>query len=389
MKQVTHMNEENQVYLLKYGDGIMVSTLASLYHLCGQEIPIYPTIDPADKTSTGAVVRECLFAIIKVLINLTHRFNRQCKLVFCFRSSIIIERRGNWIICLFVAAFGSKSVGGQSGVVDCSLNLLLRLPDSLPEEKRFDLMMLALILLINLVEQCDDNKKLLIDSKAPPYPENLFDSTSIFSLHISSSFFVRFSTKSLFSLADDSGVEALIELFYKQEELARAEEQKTDAILDGKKDSEQTETVSTTTKSQEEFIEETVTKCKTSHQQIASILQNKIAELLSCLLFCVTVLQKAGRHMEHTLIGAYVVLLLGYLVMDNKVNIPNKITNFYFIIIIIIIALCSIIIQLWWKYWENFRNMNLPFVANCPRTISELWWPFYRSFSISWTSQHR
>lgn len=56
-------------------------------------------------------------------------------------------------------------------------------------------------------------------------------------------------------------MESLIDLFYKQEELARAEEQKTDAILDGKKDSEQTETVSTTTKSQEEFIEETVTKC--------------------------------------------------------------------------------------------------------------------------------
>lgn len=31
-------------------------------------------------------------------------------------------------------------------------------------------------------------------------------------------------------------------------------------------------------------------------------------------------LQKAGRNMEHTLIGAYVGLLLGYLIMDNKVN---------------------------------------------------------------------
>lgn len=64
-----------------------------------------------------------------------------------------------------------------------------------------------------------------------------------------------------YKIAEESGVECLIDLFYKQEELARAEEQKTDAILDGKKDSEQTETVSTTTKSQEEFIEETVTKC--------------------------------------------------------------------------------------------------------------------------------
>ncbi|XP_024938200.1 protein wings apart-like isoform X2 [Cephus cinctus] len=240
LENVTHMNEENQVYLLKYDNGVLVSTLASLYHLCGHEIPIYPTIDPSDKSSTGAVVRECLFAIIKVLINLTHRFNRQ--------------------------SFGSQAVGSQAGVVECSLYLLLRVPDSLPEEKRFDMMMLALILLINLVEQCDDNKKLLIESKAPPSPENVFD------------------------ISGESGVEALIDLFYKQEELARAEEQKTDAILDGKKDSEQTETVSTTTKSQEEFIEETVTK----------------------------LLQKAGRHMEHTLIGAYVVLLLGYLVMDNK-----------------------------------------------------------------------
>ncbi|XP_014486490.1 PREDICTED: protein wings apart-like [Dinoponera quadriceps] len=239
LENVTHMNEENQVYLLKYEDGVLVSTLASLYYFCGQEIPIYPTTDPSDKSSTGAVVRECLFAIIKVLINLTHRFNRQ--------------------------SFGSKSVGSQIGVLDCSLFLLLRVPESLPEEKRFDMMMLALILLINLVEQCDDNKKHLIDSRAPPLLENIFDS-------------------------GESGVESLIDLFYKQEELARAEEQKTDAILDGQKDSEQTETVSTTTKSQEEFIEETVTK----------------------------LLQKAGRHMEHTLIGAYVVLLLGYLIMDNK-----------------------------------------------------------------------
>ncbi|XP_076297338.1 cohesin release factor wings apart-like [Lasioglossum baleicum] len=240
LENVTHMNEENQVYLLKYENGVLVSTLANLYHLCGQEIPIYPTIDPSDKTSTGAVIRECLFAIIKVLINLTHRFNRQ--------------------------SFGSKSVGSQTGVLDCSLYLLLRVPESLPEEKRFDMMMLALIMLINLVEQCDDNKQLLIESRAPPSPENIFDAS------------------------EESGVESLIDLFYKQEELARAEEQKTDAILDGEKDCEQTETVSTTTKSQEEFIEETVTK----------------------------LLQKAGRHMEHTLIGAYVVLLLGYLIMDNK-----------------------------------------------------------------------
>jgi hypothetical protein len=79
----------------------------------------------------------------------------------------------------FRIAFGSKSVGTQNGVLDCSLFLLLRVPESLPEEKRFDMMMLTLILLINLVEQCDENKRLLIESKAPPLSENIFDGKSI------------------------------------------------------------------------------------------------------------------------------------------------------------------------------------------------------------------
>ncbi|XP_063974806.1 protein wings apart-like [Diachasmimorpha longicaudata] len=239
LENVTQKNEENQNYLLKYDDGVLVCTLSNLYYLCGQEITIYPIVDISDKTSTGAVIRECIIAILNVLINLTHRFNKQ--------------------------SFGSKSLGSLNGVIDCSLNLLLRVPESLPEEKRFDMMMLTLILLINLVEQCDDNRKMLMESKAPPSSEDIFD-------------------------RPESGVEALIDLFYKQEELAISEEQKTDAILDGKKDSEQTETVTTTKESQDEFIEKTVQK----------------------------LLQKAGRHMEHTLIGAYVVLLLGYLIMDNK-----------------------------------------------------------------------
>lgn len=33
--------------------------------------------------------------------------------------------------------------------------------------------------------------------------------------------------------------------------------------------------------------------------------------------------------MEHTLIGAYVVLLLGYLIMDNKVIIKRDISEKY------------------------------------------------------------
>lgn len=138
------------------------------------------------------------------------------------------------------------------------MNLLLRIPESLPEEKRFDIMMLALILLINLVD-CEENRQLLIKLKAPPAIDDMFSSELMILLMFFDFTYLWFSFVP--STAGESGLEALIDLFYQQEELARAEEQKTDAILDGKKDSEQTETVSTTTKSQEEFIEETVTKC--------------------------------------------------------------------------------------------------------------------------------
>jgi hypothetical protein len=60
---------------------------------------------------------------------------------------------------------------------------------------------------------------------------------------------------------DKTAVEALISLFYQQEELARVEEVKTDAILDGKNDTEIPETETAAPKSHEEFIEETVAKC--------------------------------------------------------------------------------------------------------------------------------
>ena len=35
--------------------------------------------------------------------------------------------------------------------------------------------------------------------------------------------------------------------------------------------------------------------------------------------FIILVLQKAGRHMEDTLIASYITLIIGYLILDDKV----------------------------------------------------------------------
>ncbi|XP_017775345.1 PREDICTED: protein wings apart-like [Nicrophorus vespilloides] len=237
LENVTHNNEENQTYLLKYKNGILLDTLVKLYRLCDSEIPLYPVTDITDKESAGAVIREALLVTLKVLINLTHHFNKQ--------------------------SMGSTLIGERPGIIDASLHLLLQVPHYIPDQKKFELGVLVLMLLINLIQDNDCNKKLLIGAKAPAEFESIFP-------------------------CDKTAVEALIVQFHQWEECARVAEKRTDAILDGEKDGE----AATQPKTNEEFIEETVAK----------------------------LLQKAGTHMEFTFLASYLVLLLGYLIMDSEEN---------------------------------------------------------------------
>jgi len=90
--QVTHQNEENQVYLLRYENGALVDVLIRMFRLCCNEIPLYPVLDPAEKESTGVVIREALLANLKVLINLTHDFKGQCK--YCWNAALNVVSIG-------------------------------------------------------------------------------------------------------------------------------------------------------------------------------------------------------------------------------------------------------------------------------------------------------
>lgn len=72
-------NEQNNCYLLEYQNGILIDTLVRMYKVCDYEIPLYPTYSIDDKDSTGAVLRECLIANLKVLINITHDYQMKCE----------------------------------------------------------------------------------------------------------------------------------------------------------------------------------------------------------------------------------------------------------------------------------------------------------------------
>lgn len=73
---MTIQNEENSVYLLDFENGILIDTLVRMFKVCDYEIPLYPSYDENDKDSIGAVLRECLTANLKVLINFSHDSNQ-------------------------------------------------------------------------------------------------------------------------------------------------------------------------------------------------------------------------------------------------------------------------------------------------------------------------
>lgn len=245
LENVTHNNEENQMYLLKYSDGVMLDTLVNLYKLCDREIPLYPVTDISDKESTGTIIREALLVTLKLFINLTHHFNPR--------------------------SIGGCLIGARNGIIDTSLHLLLQVPLYIPEQKKFELGVLVLMFLINLIQDNEANQKLLLEAKAPPQSESIYS-------------------------REESAVEALIKQFYHWEGCAKIAEKRTNAILDGEKD---TENEKTQYKSNEEFIEETVAK----------------------------LLQKAGTHMEFTFLASYIVMLIGFLIMQNEVY-QNNVRHF-------------------------------------------------------------
>ena len=135
---------------------------------------------------------------------------------------------------------GSAIAGKKEGVFDAVLHCLFVLPESIPFEKRFDVHVLALTMIINMVENCAENRTRLMRCPVPLKADS----------------FLAESDRSV-------APQGLIELFLKKEEEARSEEAKTDNILDGVKNEDEEEAKEDEQeKTQEERIDETVAKRK-------------------------------------------------------------------------------------------------------------------------------
>ncbi|XP_023954103.2 protein wings apart-like [Bicyclus anynana] len=152
------------------------------------------------------------------------------------------------------SAIGATVVGEQPSVMEICLIMLNNQGNFIPDTKNFDFCVCVLMLLINLVQNNDVNTSRLLSVRIRVDNEHDVISRSV------------------------SALDLIVDLFYKREELARRAEENTDALLDGEKDDG-----AQNSKKQQDDIDETVAK----------------------------LLARAGTHMEHTMVGAYIALLVG------------------------------------------------------------------------------
>ncbi|CAG4945474.1 unnamed protein product [Colias eurytheme] len=221
LENVTQMNEANQQHLVCGGLGA-AGTLAALLRRCVGEARAHRPLRRA--------LLDAALPAVKVLVNLSHSFAPNA-------SSI-----------------GAQVVGEQPSVMEMCLIMLNNQDNFIPDSNNFDFSVCVLMLLINLVQNNDVNTQRLLSVRIRVDNENDIISRSV------------------------SALDLIIDLFHKRVELAKRAEENTDAILDGKKDGEDSDN-----KKQPDDIDETVAK----------------------------LLARAGTHMEHTMVGAYLALLVG------------------------------------------------------------------------------
>ncbi|XP_059180125.1 wings apart-like protein homolog isoform X2 [Centropristis striata] len=280
LESVTVHNPENQSYLIAYKDSSLIISSAKALRRCEEMIQRYSRELNADG-AVGKAVEDCMRAIIGVLLNLTHD--------------------NEW---------GSTKTGEQEDLIMTALNCVLKVPQYLPQEQRFDIRVLGLGLLINLVEYSAKNKYSLMEMEMEG-GQGPCDSTVLLNPpHLD-----------FISSGPLSAIAALVQLFLQRERAAiLAEAQTDDLIKEPAKPADQSgqwqetggeiqwvandNTNTTATDKQEEE------KKKEKDEEDEELDLNKA-------------LQHAGKHMEDSIVASYTALLLGCLCQGSPLNVTT------------------------------------------------------------------
>ncbi|XP_068161950.1 wings apart-like protein homolog [Antennarius striatus] len=279
LESVTVHNPENQSYLIAYKDSSLIISSAKALSRCEEMIQRYSREFNSDGTAVGKAVEDCMRAIIGVLLNLTHD--------------------NEW---------GSTKTGEQDDLIVTALNCVLKVPQYLPQERRFDIRVLGLGLLINLVEYSARNKYCLMEmemeggqgpcNSTVPSPQD----------------------QDTIGTGPLSAIAALVQLFLERERAAVLAEAQTDDLikeapkpaLDQSGEWQETggeiQWVAKDNSTDAEKQEDEKKKAKDEDDEELDL--NKA-------------LQHAGKHMEDSIVASYTALLLGCLCQGSPLNVTT------------------------------------------------------------------
>ncbi|XP_053063621.1 wings apart-like protein homolog isoform X3 [Acinonyx jubatus] len=285
LESVTVHNPENQSYLIAYKDSqLIVSSAKALQH-CEGLIQQYnraensiclPDSKPLPHQNVtnhvGKAVEDCMRAIIGVLLNLTND--------------------NEW---------GSTKTGEQDGLIGTAMNCVLQVPKYLPQEQRFDIRVLGLGLLINLVEYSARNRHCLVNMET--------------SCSFDSSLCSGEGDDSLRTAGQIHAVQALVQLFLERERAAQLAESKTDELI---KDAPTTQHDKSGEWQETSGEIQWVSTEKTDGTEEKQKKEEDDEELdLN------KALQHAGKHMEDCIVASYTALLLGCLCQESPINVTT------------------------------------------------------------------
>uniref|UniRef100_A0A8C1PJG4 Wings apart-like protein homolog n=1 Tax=Cyprinus carpio TaxID=7962 RepID=A0A8C1PJG4_CYPCA len=269
LESVTVHNPENQTYLIAYKESqLIVSSARALRH-CEQMIQRYsrevssssPALPQSSHSNVGKAVEDCMRAVIGVLLNLTHD--------------------NEW---------GSTKTGEQDGLIQTALDSVLKVPRYLPQEQRFDIRVLGLGLLINLVEYSARNRHSLVE------------------MELDLSYMIEMEGPA--TVKSPNALAALVQLFLEREQAAVLAEAQTDDLISEapKPQADQSGEWKETSGEIQWVASETNDTNDKKEEEEEELDLNKA-------------LQHAGKHMEDSIVASYSALLLGCLCQESPMNV--------------------------------------------------------------------
>ncbi|KAI7804855.1 putative wings apart-like protein-like protein, partial [Triplophysa rosa] len=303
LESVTVHNPENQAYLIAYKESQLIVSSARALHHCEQMIQLYSrgvssssgsALPQSSHSNVGKAVEDCMRAVIGVLLNLTHD--------------------NEW---------GSTKTGEQDGFILTALDCVLKVPHYLLQEQRFDIRVLGLGLLINLVEYSARNRHFLVeievdisylkDAEADVKTEN--DVKTEGEEEKTKECEEGEGEKETSTKTTTNALVALVELFLERERAAVLAEAQTDDLISEapKSQADQSGEWQETSGEIQWVASETNDTNDTNDKKEEEEEELDLNKAL----------QHAGKHMEDSIVASYTALLLGCLCQGSPMNVKT------------------------------------------------------------------